>query len=110
MGVVETVLMMGFLLPLMLAISWVREELRMVEPRTRFGIGVAAFLGSTAIFFVTVKLLPDSAEIEGDLLLQILLMGGMSVFAGGLTLSIALISSAAWQAIKRWKFHRSNVS
>ena len=110
MSVVETILMMAFVLPLLLAISWVREELRMVEPRTRFGFGIATFCGSAITFFVIMKLLPEPAKIEADLPLQTLLMGGISIFAGGLILSIALISSAAWQALKRRKFHRSNVS
>jgi hypothetical protein len=109
MSVTETILMMAFVLPLLLAISWTREELRLVEPRTRFGIGIGAFLGSLAIFYATVKLLPKQAEIEGDLFLQALLMGGVSVFAFGLILSVALICSAAWQAFKRWKFNRRNV-
>lgn len=39
-----------------------------------------------------------------------LLMGGASIFAGGFILSIVLISSAVWQAFKRWKFYRSNGS
>ena len=102
--------MMAFVLPLLLAISWVREELRMVEPRTRFGFGIAALLGSAATFFVVLKLLPEPAAIEGDLLLMTLLMGAISIFAGGFVLSIVLISSAVWQAFKRWKFYRSNVS
>ena len=102
--------MMAFLLPLLLAISWVREELRMVEPRTRFGFGIAAFLGSAATLFVVFSLLPEPAAIEGDLLLMMLLMGGISIFAGGFVLSIVLISRAVWQAFKRWKFYRSNVS
>jgi hypothetical protein len=110
MSAVETVLMIAFILPLLLAISWVREELRLVEPRTRFGFGVAAFLGSATAFFVMMQLLPEPAEIEHDLLLQTLLMGVASIFSGGLILSIALISSSFWQAFKRWKFHRRNVS
>lgn len=110
MSAIEASVMMAFLVPLLLAISWVREELRMVEPRTRFGFGIAAFLGSAAAFFVILKLLPEPAAIEGDLLLMTLLMGGLSIFAGGFILSIALISSAIWQAFKRWKFYRSNVS
>ena len=102
--------MMAFVLPLLLAISWVREELRMVGPKTRFGFGIAAFFGSAAAFFVILKLLPEPAAIEGDLLLMTLLMGGTSIFAGGFILSIVLISSAVWQAFKRWKFYQSNVS
>ncbi|WP_427969050.1 hypothetical protein [Altererythrobacter sp.] len=109
MSVVETILMMAFLVPLLLAISWVHEELRMVEPKTRFGFGIASFAGAAITFFVIMKLLPEPTKIEVDLPLQTLLMGGVSIFAGGLVLSIALISSAAWQAFKRWKFHRSNV-
>lgn len=109
MSTVEIVLMMAFLIPLLLAISWVREELRMVEPKTRVGFGIAAFLGSAAAFFVTLKLLPEPAAIDGDLRLMTLLMGGISIFAGGLILSFVLISSGIWQAFERWKFHRNNV-
>ncbi|WP_197054311.1 hypothetical protein [Sphingomonas sp. 37zxx] len=98
---------MAFMLPLLLAISWSREALRLVEPQTRFGFGIAAFFSSLAAFYATMKLLPKPAEIESDLLLQTLLMGGMSIFSGGLVLSAALICSAAWQSFKRWKFFRS---
>lgn len=110
MSAVESILMMAFVLPLLLAILWVRDELRIVEPRTRFGFGVAAFFGSAATFFVMMKMLPEPAEIERDLLLQTLLMGGASIFAGGFILSIMLISSSVWQAFKRWKFYRRDVS
>ncbi|MEO1922858.1 MAG: hypothetical protein ABGW84_13355 [Sphingomonadaceae bacterium] len=110
MSATEAILMMAFILPSLLAVSWVREELRLVEPTTRFGFGFAAFFGSAATFFAMLKLLPEPAAIEGDLLLMTLLMGGASIFAGGFILSIVLISSAVWQAFKRWKFYRSNGS
>lgn len=110
MSAVEAILMMAFILPSLLAISWVREELRLVEPKTRFGFGIAAFFASAATFSVMLKLLPEPAAIEGDLLLMTLLMGGASIFAGGFILSIVLISSAVWQAFKRWKAYRSNGS
>lgn len=101
--------MMAFIVPLLFAISWVRQELSVVEPRTRFGFGVVAFLGSAATFFVTMKMLPEPVEIEHDLLLQTLLMAGASIFAAGFILSIMLISSSVWQAFKRWKFYRRDV-
>lgn len=109
MSAVESILMLAFILPLLLATSWVREELRMVEPRTRFGFGVVAFFGAVAIFFVMIKMLPEPAEIENNLLLQTLLMGGASASASGLILSIVLISSSVWQTFKRWKFYRRDV-
>ncbi len=108
MSAVEAILAIAFVLPMMLAISWVREELRLAEPKTRFGFGIAALFGSVATFSVILKLLPEPAAIEGDLLLMTLLMGGASIFAGGFILSMALIGSAVWQAFKRWKFYRSN--
>lgn len=107
MSAVEAILILAFVWPQMLAISWVREELRMVEPKTRFGFGIAAFLGSVVTFSIVLKLLPEPAVIEGDLLLMTLLMGGASIFAGGFILSIVLVSSAVWQAFQRWKFYRS---
>ena len=82
----------------------------MVEPKTRIGFGIAAMLVSVTTLFVALKLLPEPAAIEGDLLLMTLLMGGISIFASGFVLSIVLISSAIWQSFKRWKFYRSKVS
>jgi len=82
----------------------------MVEPEVRFRFGIAAFFGSAAVFLVTLRLLPEPAAIEGDLFLMTLLMGGTSVFASGFVLSIVLIASAVWQAFKRRKYFRSNVS
>ena len=110
MNATEAILMMAFVLPLLLAMSWAREELRRVEPVTRFGFGIATFVGSLVVLYAIIKLLPGQAQIEGDLLGQMLLMGGASIVACGLVLSVALIGSATWQAFKRWKFHRSNVS
>lgn len=56
-----------------------------------------------------IRMLPEPAEIENNLLLQTLLMGGASASASGLILSIVLISSSVWQTFKRWKFHRRDV-
>lgn len=110
MSAVQTILMLAIIFPLLLAISWVREELRMGEPRTRFGFGIAALIGAVAIFIALRKLLPEPQMIEGDLFLQTIPIGGVSALAGGIALSVALIGSAAWQSYKRWKFHRSNGS
>ncbi|HEV7288789.1 hypothetical protein [Sphingomonas sp.] len=110
MTAVESILMVAFVLPSLLAVSWCREQLRWVEPGTRFSFGIAAFFGSIAVFYVVMKMLPEPAEIEGDLFLMSLLVAGASIAASGMVLSLALTCSAAWQAFKRWKFQRSNFS
>lgn len=110
MTAVESILMLAFMGPLLFALFWCREQLRLVEPATRFLFGIAAFLGSIALLFVVLTVLPQPAAIEGDLFLLTLLMGGSSAVACGMVLSIILICSAAWQTFKRWKYHRSNFS
>ncbi|MFN3474143.1 MAG: hypothetical protein ACK4ZW_08865 [Blastomonas sp.] len=110
MSALQLILLMAFMLPLLLAMSWCREALHLVEPGTRSGLGIAAFFGSLALFYAIMKWFPAPTEIENDLLLQTLLTGGISICASGLILSIALICSAAWQAFQRWNFHRRNVS
>ena len=110
MSAVEATFMMAFMLPTLLAMSGVREELRMVEPKTRFGFGIGALSGSVATFLIMMKLLPGPASIDADLSSMTLLIGGASITGGGFVLSIVLIGSAFWQALTRWKFHRSNVS
>ena len=102
--------MMAFMLPTLLAMSWVREELRVVEPKTRLGFSIGAFLVSVATFLVMLKLLPEPASIDADLFSIALLMSGASIFGSGFVLSIVLTGSAVWQTLKRLKFHRSNVS
>lgn len=108
MNAVETTMMLAFLGPLLFAISWVREALRLVEPKPRLAVGIAASIAAGAVFMALMKILPEPAAIESDLFLLAVLMGGMSVFAGGIVLSAALIGSAAWQSYKRWKFHRGD--
>lgn len=106
----KDVLMLAFLMPTILVISWVRKKLHWVEPSTRMWIGLSSLSGSILLFLGTLKFFPRPTETDGEIVHQAVLIAVMTIIAGGVILSTLLLGSGAMQLLKRRHYYRRNGS
>jgi hypothetical protein len=101
--------LLPFIVLIVLVTNRASDALWLEEPIKRAAIGAGVLLLTGVAIVTLLAFLPQPGTIMlGDPIDELLLLAVVSVFSGGLILSVRLISSSAHQGFKRWRYYRGN--